>query len=47
MVEPENKEITVMLARFAADPSYKKNISNYRFFEEQESTYRSNSGMKK
>ena len=41
MVEPENKEITVMLARFAADPSYKKNISNYRFFEEQESTYRS------
>ena len=41
MVEPENKEISVMLARFAADPSFKKNISNYRFFEEQESTYRS------
>ena len=29
------------LARFAADPSFEKNFSNYRYFSESESNYRS------
>ena len=39
MVEPENKEISVMLARFAADPSFEKNLSNHRYFKERESFF--------
>ena len=31
----------MMLARFAADPSFEKNLSNYRYFSERESNYRS------
>jgi len=31
----------MMLARFAADPSFEKNLSNYRYFSEMESNYRS------
>ena len=31
----------MMLARFAADPSFEKNLSNHRYFRERESNYRS------
>ena len=31
----------MMLARFAADPSFEKNLSNHRYFKERESNYRS------
>ena len=31
----------MMLARFAADPSFEKNLSNCRYFSERESNYRS------
>ena len=31
----------MMLARFAADPSFEKNLSNHRYFSERESDYRS------
>jgi dGTPase len=33
--------MSMMLARFAADPSFEKNISNHRHFSERESNYRS------